>query len=121
MSRPFAIGAAMQFTEKELGGPVVETENVVAVDSTPVRLVAGNGDRVGLVVINLGAANAYVALSSVPSSSLGLLLGSTGGNMALTVRDDFTLTSREWWAVVPAGGPCNLYVLEYSRFTTNKV
>lgn len=114
-----AYGAALEYTLKALGGPVVETDKTYAVNITPIIIAAGNGDRVGLVVVNLGSANAFVAPDQGVSANLGIQLAPSGGNFSLSVIYDFTLVAREWVAVVPSGGPCNIYVIEYSRFALN--
>lgn len=108
-------GAALEYTMKALGGPTVETNKFVPVNTSPVSLAPGNGDRVGLVLVNAGAADAFVAPDSGVSANLGIRLGANGGNVTVSVQWDFTLPSREWFGICPAGGPVNIYVVEWAR------
>lgn len=120
MSKQVSVGAALQYARSILGGPVQESESVTAVNSTPVIIAKGNGDRVAIVIINLGAGDSFVAFSGTPSASRGILLSANGGNVAMTVVYDFTLVTREFSAVTPSGGPSNIYVLEISRYALDQ-
>lgn len=111
------MGAALDYTVAQLGGPVLEQESNPSISTSPVQVVPNNADRVGLVVVNLGAGNVFMSLGNTPSVSVGIFLGANGGSTSLTVRDDFTLPSRQWTAICPAGGPSVLEVIEYIRFT----
>lgn len=115
MTPQYATSAALLFTEQELGGPCVENESQVNVAATVTQLCLGAGDRVGLVFINIGTQDVYIALSASVASFNGIFLSANGGSVSLTVRDDFTLTSRAWYAVAN-GGMGSVYVLEVVRF-----
>lgn len=67
-------------------------------------------------MINLGANDINVGLNSGVSSSQGILLTAQGGLISMTVRDDFTLPSREWFGRA-IDAPSQVYVLEIVRFT----
>jgi len=113
--------AALLFTEQELGGPCTEVEsNPLVLSTAPSVIAAGNGDRVGLIIMNLGPQNAYVGLVNNVSSTTGIFLPSGGGSISLTVRDDFTLPARSWSAI-GNGGSTQLYVLEIIRFRSLEV
>ena len=109
------MGAALDFTVKQLGGLVLEQESNPSISTSPVVVVPNNPDRVALVMVNLGAGNVFVSLANVPSASAGIFLGASGGSVTLNVRDDMTLPSRQWSAICPAGGPSVLEVIEYIR------
>lgn len=109
------IGAALQYWREQFGGVAVENENTVSVNTAVVSAINGNGDRLGLLLMNLGSANIFVSVSSAVGTSFGVLLSSNGGFIAMNVRDDFTLQTRQWFAICPAGGPSTLYTLELSR------
>lgn len=117
MNGKVAVGAALQYAQQVLGGPIVENETVVSVPNSVTVLAKGNGDRVALVVVNLGATDVLIGISSDVSANKGILLSANGGNVALTVVYDFTLVSRQWNAIGSSAGPVNVYVLEMSRFT----
>lgn len=111
-----ATPAALLFTQQELGGPIVENESIVAIPAAASEVfLNGNGDRVGLVLINVGSFVIYVGVTPGNLNlGQGIPLPSGGGAMTLTVRDDFTLPSRAWYAYSPNNS--SLYVLELIRF-----
>lgn len=113
---PF-IGAARASAESLLGGPCDELESNPTIATTVGVAIDGNGDRVGLVFVNLGANPVYVSLNSGVGSTNGILLGQTGGSISMTVRDDFTLPSRRWYGI-STGGNSAIYVLELIRRIT---
>lgn len=112
-----SIGAALQFTQDALGGPARESDSVKSVSNAISQIANNNGDRVGLVICNLGVTDIYVAPNPAPGVNLGILLPASGGTLILSVRDDYTLPAREWYAAGAAAGPVNVYVLEYARYS----
>lgn len=120
MATLYSTSAALLFTEQELGGPCLEQESIVTVTTQIAQAINGNGDRVGLLMINLGTNQINIGLTSALSSTQGILLPAAGGFFSMTVRDDFTLPSRAWFALAQIGSS-TLYVLEVIRFTSNQV
>lgn len=114
-SPSIALGAALEFTQEELGGPCTENESFPVCQTTSTSLVNGNGDRVGLIIINLGANTVNVSVSSSVTANTGITLPPAGGSISMTVRDDFTLPSRNWWGIA-TGGTSQVYVLEIARY-----
>lgn len=119
MATPMAVPAALLFTQQELGGPVVENESYPVANTTEATAINGAGDRVGLLMFNLGSNPVYVGLTSAVSATAGVLLAANGGFIAMNVRDDFTLPSRQW-NCISTGGTSQMYVLELLRFTTTQ-
>jgi len=114
----YSTSAALLFTEQELGGPCLENENFFTVTNLAQQIIVqGNGDRVGLVIMNLSANNVYVGLSGNITSSNGIALLGSGASISMTVRDDFTLPTRQWTAT-SLGGVSFIYVLEIIRYTS---
>jgi hypothetical protein len=114
----YSTSAALLFTEQELGGPCVEVESYYTITSASQNVIAqGNGDRVGLLIMNLGSNSLYVGLNGIISSTTGIALLGSGASISLTVRDDFTLPSRQWSAT-SVGGSSFIYVLEIIRYTS---
>lgn len=113
-------GAALQFTEDELGGPCVEQETFVNVSGVVSNLINGNGDRVGLIFINAGLNDVQIGFATSSGGILGIRLAAQGGSASMTVRDDFTLPTRNW-QVTTTGGTSIVYVLEIIRFTALKL
>jgi hypothetical protein len=115
----YATSAALLFTEQELGGPCTEVESDVAVlQSTLTSICLGNGDRVGLVLMNVANNDAYISTNPLTTQPNGILISANGGAITLTVRDDFTLPARQWFAFAPAG-LTQVHVLEIVRFKSN--
>ena len=113
-----ATGAARQFAQSNLGGPTNELESTPTVTTTVSQVVNANGDRVGLLIMNIGTDIAYIGLSAQVSSSFGIELAAGGGVATFTVRDDFTLPARQWMGVAQNTSTV-LYVLEEVRITLN--
>lgn len=113
----YSTSAALLFTEQELGGPCTEVESFPSPGNTGSIVIAqGNGDRVGLLMLNIGLSDAFIAVSRNPGINTGIRLVSQSGFFSCNVRDDFTLPSREWSAIGVAG--TTIYVLEIIRFTS---
>lgn len=115
MTPTYSTSAALLFTEQELGGPCLEQDSQVAVTTTPSIILQGNGDRVGLLMINLGVNNVFISLDSSVASNNGIQLASGGGLISMNVRDDFTLPSRAWYGLAITGAVF-MYVLEIIRY-----
>ena len=116
MTPKYSTSAALLFTEQELGGPCVENESNPVCGISATSLINGSGDRVGLVIVNLGSNPVYVAMNAGVSSTNGILLAANGGLITMNVRDDFTIPSRQWWGLA-TGGTSQLYILALERFS----
>lgn len=106
--------AARTFTEQQLGGPCDEYDSNPVCQVTATVLAQGNGDRVGLIIMNLGANTVYVSLNPNPSATNGIMLPPNGGVIGMSVRDDFTLPSRQWNGIALVG-VSQMYILEVVR------
>jgi hypothetical protein len=108
------VGAARAYTEQILGGPVSEEETTISVGASLTTLLGNRGDRVGAVLVNMGTGTVFMAPTNAVSSTRGVPLGQNG-SISLILPYDFTLVARQWNAVSDAGGPYNVYVIEYFR------
>lgn len=115
-----ATGAARSFTESQLGGPTNEIESSPVITTTVGSAVQGNGDRIGLLIMNIGSDIVYIGLSAQVSNTNGIELAAGGGVATFNVRDDFTLPSRQWWAVAQ-NTSSQLYVLEEVRISLTSI
>lgn len=104
-------GAALSIIQKQYGWILREVESVPNVALTPTLIAPQNGDRVGLVIANLGSSNLIIDISSSVSINQGIQLNSSGGVVSFNLRDDMTLTAHEWWAI-QATVAQNCFVLE---------
>jgi hypothetical protein len=110
MSERFPGGAALRWLEEEFGGSISEAESTPATGAGSATFTGNDPDAVGLIVINLGANDVFIGLSSKVALNNGIKLTANGGACGFTVRDDGTLPTREWWAISP-GGVSTLYAL----------
>ena len=115
-----AQGAARAYTEIELGGPCNEVESNPTVSTTVSQIVGGNGDRVGLLIINMGSNQIEMGLTPSVSTTNAIPLPGGGGFFQVNVNDDFTLPTRAFFAIADAG-TTTLYVLEIVRISLSPV
>jgi hypothetical protein len=107
---PFTSVAAL--LEAKYGVRLLERENpeVTAVGVAAVTILKNHPGRVAFILINLSANNLYVAPNAAVSTSLGVFVPPGGGMLSSSMEDDFTLPTREWWAI--AGGAASaIYLL----------
>lgn len=110
---PF-FGAARRYTEQVLGGPIVELESNPTQGVAAASLLLGNADRVGLLFVNLGANDVFIAVSAAVATTFGIRLTANGGNASFIVTEDFTLPTRQWFGIA-SGGSSDVYILEVVR------
>lgn len=115
-----SLGAALEFTRSQFGGDVTEVESNPTIGAALGDIVTANGDRVALVICNVGSQNLFIGLNSGISATNGIELSGSGGVAGFAVRDDFTLPSRNWKGISP-GGNTNVYVLEIIRINRSGV
>ena len=112
---PSSMGAAMQYAESVLGGPLVESTAFSTVATTATEVAPQNSDRVELILTNNGLNDAWVSTDPNLSTSTGIRLNAGGGSMVLIVTEDFTLVGRRWFAIVSTG-TSRMDRLEMARF-----
>lgn len=97
-------GAARWFTEQMLGGPTREIPSNPTIGVAVGSIVSANPDRVGLVIVNGGAADVFVWLDNTVSLTKGIRLTANGGSVTMTVRDDFTFPAQQWNGISSGAG-----------------
>jgi hypothetical protein len=110
-------GAALAYTSQLLGGLVTEKESNPSIASSGVGTVGvdGNGDRVGLAMVNTGGVDLFLTTTAQSAgSTMGIRLVANGGFVSFDCTRDFTLPSRRWYALA-ASSTGALYVLEMIR------
>jgi hypothetical protein len=110
MSERFPGGAALRWLEEEFGGSISESESDPAVTAAAAVITSNDPDAVALIFMNLGVQDVFLGLSKNVSATAGLKLTAGGGSSGVSVRDDGTLPTREWYAVSP-GGATQLHVI----------
>lgn len=95
------------------GVKTTEYENPLgtSIATTITRILPLRPQRLGLVLANLGANNAYVMWDNLPSASRGLLLAANGGTINFIWDEDFSLVARGFWAIA-IGGAVDYSALE---------
>lgn len=116
MPNQFNPPAALYFTQQELGGATTEQETIATVGTTGSVITKGNGDRVGLIFMNVGSIDAYISLNPLAGVFNAITIVAGGGVITMNVRDDFTLPTREWSAS-SASATTQIYVLEITRYS----
>lgn len=107
-------GAARQYLQQKFGGFFSEAESYPVAGVAAAVLAGLNPDRLAVLVNNLGANSVYVGLDGRVSATRGFIVPPNGGSVTLWVDEDFTLVTRELWAISP-GGNSQLYLLQYQR------
>lgn len=110
-------GAAREYLAEKFGGVFTELESSPSSAIVAASVVGNNPDRLGLLIENLGANTVFLSLAPNPSSTKGMALAPNGGSVSLTVDEDFTLVTRQFFAASP-GGASQLYVSEMVRDIT---
>jgi len=108
--------APIVFLRDRFGGDFEESDGVVNVGIASVRVVENDPEAISLTIVNTGADNVYIAPNNQVSSTFGIILN-PGGTVSLSVRDDATLPSREWWALGASAGQ-TLYYVRLRRYVT---
>lgn len=109
-------GAAKLLAMRQFGGALNEDERNPVVGVVVEELLGGDPERVLVFILNLSANSVYVGLRETVSSTNGILLAASGGNVSFNAVDDGTLPTRQFF-VVSAGADSQLYVLTLRRET----
>lgn len=109
------MGALAILTREHFKIPVTPFINreIGTVDTTAVRLLRGDPDRLGFFVVNLSANNLFIGPFPNVSSARGILVSPNGGVVGFLWDEDFTLVGMEWSAVGSAAGT-TLLTVEYT-------
>jgi len=110
-------GAALQYIQKQLGGPTSDAEDTVVVNTTATKIIGYDPDAVGLLLLNVGNYDMYIGRTPQVALSAGIFLGKNGGSMSLNVVDDFTLPTLEWFGIADSAAS-SIYFLRVKRYTT---
>lgn len=104
---------AHDLVSETLGVRVSEREYPDALDADIAVKVAArrNPRRVALTIVNLSANVVVVAPFAGVTTTRGIRLDANGGNLAVNVRDDMLLPSREWSICADVDNSA-IYVLE---------
>ncbi len=109
-------GAALLLAMRQFGGALNEDEINPVVGTVIEELLGGDPERVLVFILNLSANSVFVGLRNSVSSTNGILLAASGGNVSFNAVEDGTLPTRQFF-VVAAAAASQLYVLTLRRET----
>lgn len=108
------VPAPVIFLRDRFGGDFEESEETIAVGTAAERITLNDPEAVSMTVVNTGTDNVTLGLTPQVTAGVGIILN-PGGVASLTVRDDATLPTREWWAIGASAGQ-SVYVLRLRRY-----
>lgn len=104
-------GAIQDFDEIRFGGPTVPDESVVAVGTTPTRVLKNDPDRLSITMTNISLNELRWSIRSNVAATEGQILGA-GQTVVLQVQNDGATCGVDLWALFPAGaGNVNILTL----------
>ncbi len=109
----------MLLAMRQFGGALNEDERNPVVGVVVEELLGGDPERVLIFILNLSANSVYVGLRQTVSSTNGIILAASGGNVSFNAVEDGTLPTRQFF-VVAAGAGSQLYVLTLRRETQGR-
>ncbi len=104
----------MLLAMRQFGGALNEDERNPSVGVVVEELLGGDPERVLVFILNLSANSVYVGLRATVSSTNGIILAASGGNVSFNAVEDGTLPTRQFF-VVAAAAASQLYVLTLRR------
>ncbi len=118
--QPVALhGAVVAWLQKEFGGVFQELETFPVTAAAPAPVVGNDPNSAALLFVNIGAQDVFLKLRQDLPAATGIRLGANGGGTVMTMRDDMTLPTREWFAS-SSGGASQLYILRLSLFSDGR-
>lgn len=109
----------MLLAMRQFGGALNEDEQNPVIGVVVEELLGGDPERVLIFILNLSANSVYVGLRETVSSTNGILLAASGGNVSFNAVEDGTLPTRQFFVVAGAAAS-QLYVLTLRRETQSR-
>lgn len=109
----------MLLAMRQFGGALNEDELNPVVGNVVEELLGGDPERVLIFILNLSANSVWVGLRETVSSTSGILLAASGGNVSFNAVEDGTLPTRQFFTIAASTGS-QLYVLTLRRETQAK-
>ena len=103
----------IELIEERFSFPVEVRENaeISSIGTTDEIFLKRDGRRIAFVLINLGSNAVYIRPEKAASSTLGIRLAPTGGNISEVWEEDFILPSLQWH-IISDGANNAIYSLE---------
>jgi hypothetical protein len=109
-----SFGAALQHLQAKFGGIFAEFEHNANITVAVSQPIGNNADRLALLIVNTGANPVTLSTSPTMTAVQGFVLGAGGGSVSMDVDEDFTLVTRDLFALSSAGNT-TIYILELIR------
>jgi len=96
------MGALSDYVQKKFGVSTRAIQDPVTVLCTfaaSVTLLQNNPDRLGFIVVNLGATAMYVAWDPTVSATHGIYIAPNGGSFSMTADEDGELAGWELYGI----------------------
>ena len=105
------LGAAIQHLQDKFNRRFREAESNPVTGAVAVVVLQNVADRLAALIVNLGGNPVSLALSPDVSATNDIIIAAGGATLSMDVDEDFTLVTRQLYAISPAGAS-QLYVLE---------
>jgi hypothetical protein len=105
--------ALAQYCEKRFGRKVKVNLNPItgSVGTSVARIMYNNPDRLAWLIVNLSTNEVYIGWNTGVSTTNGIRLDSSGGNVVALADEDLELVGYEVYAVA-TGASSSIFVLE---------
>lgn len=78
--------------------------------------LGANPKRLGLVIVNLGANNCWIAPRDSVAADYGIMLVPNGGSTMMDSKDEYEMVSLPWYVISVAAPGTNIFVMEVMIF-----
>ncbi|GAI81527.1 unnamed protein product [marine sediment metagenome] len=79
-------------------------------------ILSNNPNRLGFVIVNLGAEVCYVGLTrEIEAATRGIRLDANGGIVSMIWDEDFDMVAWGWWIIAASGTPA-VYCIEIVEY-----
>lgn len=110
------LSAPVLFLRDRFGGDFEQADGTVSVATGGTQLTQNDPECVALTFVNNGTDTVWLTPNNSAAADVGLQL-LPGGSVSLTVRDDATLPTREWWGAANSSTQ-SVYYLKIRRYVT---
>ena len=105
--------ALSRYVEKTFGMKTRSIVNpvVASCQIAITQLLRNNPDRLGYIIVNLGANDMLVSFDEHPAANRGIFVANGGGILSLNVNDDYELVGYPVYGTAPLGATA-IFVME---------
>jgi len=105
------MGAVSEYMEKQYGTKLEAVDAAIAINAVaPVVAMPNDPNRFAWVIVNDGAAVAYVGFNSAVGVLNGIQVGANGGVVGFNARDDGEIVTRAVYSI--GAGASTLFIVQ---------